>query len=446
MEICRNLDAYCCDFWLVAMTDSSTTTFDTVIVGAGLAGLSAARVLAKSGQAVKVLEARDEVGGRTRTRYIGDQPVDLGGEMIGKSYWRIRRLARELGISIEHSGLFGHPIRWQLAGEQRISRTPPLSLNETRQLATVLWRLSRLAKRLDADRPWTSDGAAELDRLSVATWLSRQRIGGCAHALLRALVEVYLTTSLEQLALLHLLWIIRREGGFIRALDSGAGYRFSDGSQRLAVSLAEELPEAVTLNCPVTKIEQEKDQVRVSAQDGTICSARKAVVCVPLPTLDAIVFEPSLPDELQQLIKGINFGTATVVGAGAHEPLGVTHQAMLGGAVLSGGWRRGQSTVKAGVRAEMVNRTDDAIAEMANVFEMPDYESHAVDWDAEPFTGGSYLAPEPEQLTRYGSYLGQSHGNVHFAAAERSSRPDSMEGAVESGENVASELLREHSN
>lgn len=64
-----------------------------------------------------------------------------------------------------------------------------------------------------------------------------------------------------------------------------------------------------------------------------------------------------------------------------------------------------------------------------------------VDWSADPFARGSYAAFAPGQLSRFGQHLRRSWGQVHFAGAERSSLPDQLEGALESGERVAGEVV-----
>src|SRR5689334_15699377 len=78
---------------------SSNTDFDVIIVGAGYAGLTTARLLTAAGKNVKLLEARDRVGGRVFTRYLDDHTyVDLGGQWIGPTQDKIYALARELNV------------------------------------------------------------------------------------------------------------------------------------------------------------------------------------------------------------------------------------------------------------------------------------------------------------------------------------------------------------
>src|ERR687885_1727204 len=73
---------------------------EVVVVGAGLAGLSAARELRAAGRDVVVLEARDRVGGRTLNHPIGDgKVVELGGQWVGPTQDRVLALAKDLGVA-----------------------------------------------------------------------------------------------------------------------------------------------------------------------------------------------------------------------------------------------------------------------------------------------------------------------------------------------------------
>src|SRR5688572_21305663 len=72
---------------------------DVVVVGAGLAGLAAARALEREGGNVVLLEARNRVGGRTLNEQIGDgKIVEIGGQWVGPTQDRLYELAAEFGI------------------------------------------------------------------------------------------------------------------------------------------------------------------------------------------------------------------------------------------------------------------------------------------------------------------------------------------------------------
>lgn len=104
---------------------------DVVVVGAGLAGLVAATELERFGASVVVAEARDEVGGRTRSRSLGSRSsgatvVDLGGQFVGPRHQRMRRLVSSLGLGLVPARLETRPALWRLGGGwERIGFLPP---------------------------------------------------------------------------------------------------------------------------------------------------------------------------------------------------------------------------------------------------------------------------------------------------------------------------------
>ncbi len=75
-----------------------------VVIGAGLAGLSAALQLSRAGWHITVLEARKRLGGRVHTYRFPEAPeltCEMGGEWIGRDHHRMRRLCAELGLELE---------------------------------------------------------------------------------------------------------------------------------------------------------------------------------------------------------------------------------------------------------------------------------------------------------------------------------------------------------
>ena len=153
---------------------------DVVVVGAGLGGLTAARELSAAGLDVRVLEARDRVGGRTLTQSVGEDPediVEVGGQWVGPTQDRMYELIRELGLTTIPTyndgdivfGLCGRTGR--LAGKK--GAIPKLNPFAIADLAQGTLRFARLAKRIDLDRPWESPDAELLDGQTFRTWVRR---------------------------------------------------------------------------------------------------------------------------------------------------------------------------------------------------------------------------------------------------------------------------------
>src|ERR1700716_683479 len=102
---------------------------DVVVVGAGFAGLSAARDLVRLGRDVIVLEGRDRVGGRSSTATIAGVPVDLGGTFVGPTQDEVLKLAADLGCPIVPTYDDGdNLIRWRGRIQPYRGTIPKLSL------------------------------------------------------------------------------------------------------------------------------------------------------------------------------------------------------------------------------------------------------------------------------------------------------------------------------
>jgi len=150
---------------------------DVVIVGAGLAGLLAARRLRERGRSVVVLEARPRVGGRMLNATVTDGAiVEVGGQWVGPTQDRVLALADELGVETFRTFDEGKSVL-ELGGRLRrysgtIPRVGPLVLAD---IARARRRLRKLAAKIDTEAPWQSADAAMLDgrTLHAQVWLAQ---------------------------------------------------------------------------------------------------------------------------------------------------------------------------------------------------------------------------------------------------------------------------------
>src|SRR5687767_12801550 len=152
-----------------------TVDADVVVVGAGLAGLTAARELTAAGASVVVLEARDRVGGRTLNHDLGDgQVVEVGGQWIGPTQDRLAALARAVGVETYPTYIKGEHI-FELSGTvHRYSGTrPKLAPHVVADLIQAQAKLERMAKRIPVDAPWEARGAERLDSQTFWSWMRR---------------------------------------------------------------------------------------------------------------------------------------------------------------------------------------------------------------------------------------------------------------------------------
>lgn len=443
---------------------------DVVVVGAGIAGLTAAWEVATAGQSVVVLEARDRVGGRVHGRTLadGETVVEVGGQWIGPGQHRIARLARDLGVETFATYGTGEHVLRTGADVKRyrgtIPRLGPLALVDMGQAQN---RLDRLARRIPLEAPWTADRAVDLDSMTFETWIRRNARTEKARNLLRLYCTSVFAVEPRDVSLLHVLAYTHSGGGVdvLAGTRHGAQQdRFVGGSQLLPERMAARLEEGVVrLGVPVRRIEQRADAVTVLA-DGVLTTARHAVVAIPPALAGRITYAPALPAARDQLTQRMPAGSVIKCNVVYDEPFwradGMTGQ----GAADTGAARivfdnsppSGRPGILVafleGQEARRLNpvpvaeRRDAVVASLAAFFgpRAADFVEYVeLDWSEEEWTRGCYGAHLPCGVwSAYGSVLRAPCGRIHWAGAETATVWNGyMDGAVQSGERVAREVL-----
>ncbi len=443
-----------------------------VVVGAGLAGLAAARRLVADGHEVVVLEARDRVGGRVEGTTLADGThLELGGQWIGEGHDRMRALVAELGLETFRTYNDEGRLTLELLGRRTTmaahkGAVPKLSPFALADLARGLRRFDRLARRTDLDRPWASPDAARLDGQTFESWVRRTLRTRAGRAYFRIACEAVWATETADVSLLHALFYARSNTDLetLLAVDAGAQQdRVVGGSVRVAEAMAAELGERVVLGAPVRRIEQDPDGVRVLTRAGETYAADHAIITLPPTLAGRLEYAPALPSWRDQLTQRTPAGAVIKAFAIYPEPFwrsrGLNGQVASdvgpvkvvfdnspptpGPGVLMGffegqearTWARRTPEERRSALVECLVRSfgPDAAAPV-------DYRER--DWMAEEFTRGCYGAHfGPGVWTGYGEAWRAPVGRLHWAGAECAPRWNGyMEGAVRSGEDVAQTL------
>ena len=442
---------------------------DVCVVGAGYAGLTAARRLQQAGRTVVVLEARDRVGGRIWTERLGDgTPIDRGGAWLGPAHDAMFGLAREVGAGTYKTWVEGAHL---LVDGDRVRRytglIPKISPLAIASIALAQARVDRLARQVPLDAPWTAPRAAAWDAQTVGGWLRTCGVRrGIAHDLFTMAVRGLMTGDLEDSSFLHLLFLIRAHGSIntLFSIENGAQENLvMGGAGSIAAAVAAELGDAVHLRTPVRGVTQADDRVVVDA-DGIQVEARHAVVAVPPALALEIAFDPALPDDRLTLYRND-------VGGPESKTLLVYDEPFWRAEGFSGQTSEPGSAAEVTIDATPANGspgvlaafTFGPVADRVDALD-PDERRRAVldalkprlgpragqpreyvetAWWREQWTRGcSFAHLRPGILSRYGSLLREPFGRVHWAGTETSTQSHgAMDGAVRSGERVAAEIL-----
>jgi monoamine oxidase len=385
---------------------------ETVVVGAGLSGLTAARRLADAGRRVVVLEARERIGGRARRLEVGGLPFDAGCEALWETHVRLLGLAAELGVAV-HAG---RP--WAGHGEP----LPPL-------LRALEDEVAGIAARLDPRAPHELENAAALDTQTLGGWLAQR--GADAETLALAETRIAVASSSVPIDRMSLLaYAAKLAAG---ATPDAPALRLAGGPTALAERLAAGLD--VRLSAEVTALVQDRGAVEARLRDGSALTAKRAVLAVPLTLQRSLRFDPPLAAHRRAALAGADYGDAVKAGY-AFDDLSERELPELTAAGVL--YRPDPSLPLLALFAGA------GAAARAAAFTFPDSRPRAaaaVDWRAEPYARGSYLIFGPGQLTSWGRRLAEPQGRLHFAGAEASDLPSFMEGAVRAGERAADEVL-----
>jgi monoamine oxidase len=444
---------------------------DVCVVGAGLAGLTAARDLEGAGVSVVVLEARDRVGGRLLNHPLPgtDHVVEVGGQWIGPTQDRLAALAQELGVQTFPTHAKGdNLVEWQGRLVRYRGPIPRISPAVLADVAQAQARLDRMARQVDPQAPWQAARAERWDAQTCATWIARNTVTRGAATLLEIAVEAVWAAEPADLSLLHVLFYVASAGSFDALIGTEGGAqqdRFVGGSQLVALRLAERVRGPLVLKAPVRAIAQDAGGVTVRA-DGHSARTRAAIVALP-PTLTArIAYAPALPAARDQLVQRMPQGTVTKCMAVYDEPFW-RHEGLSGQGLSVRGPTRivFDNSPPDDSRGVLLGFLEGRGARELGAWD-PAARRHAVvdgfrrlfgpragrpidyverSWADEEFTRGCYgCYLPPGAWTAHGHALRAPVGRLHWAGAETATRWSGyMDGAVRSGERAASAVLEQ---
>jgi monoamine oxidase len=457
---------------------------DVVVIGAGLAGLSAARRLVRAGRSVLVLEARDRVGGRILNHPIGaGEVIEVGGQWVGPTQDHVLALARELGVKTFLTYNQGQNIYYRrdeppATRRRRYDSTgplgpiPPDTPAAIGELAVVLADLDAKARQVPRAAPWTAAQAAEWDGQTFETYKLAKTTAPGARFLLDVSAQAVFAAEPRDVSLLFVLLYIAcagndaNPGTLERLINTPGGAqesRIRGGSQRIAIELARRLGKRVILDAPVHRIVQKGGGVVVQT-DAVEVRARRAIVAMAPAMTAKIEFAPNVPGDRAQLIQRFPMGSVikcqaiydrpfwrddnlTGQAIGDVDPVRVTfdNSPPDGNPGVLLGFIEGQQARIWGRRSRSVRRA--AVLESLTAYFGPQAASPRryveKNWTDEVWTRGCYEGfTPPGVLLDYGRALRAPFRRIHWAGTETATWwTGYMDGAVESGQRAAAEVL-----
>lgn len=434
-----------------------------VVIGAGIAGLTAATELHAQGREVTVLEARDRVGGRMKGLEVAPGTwADAGAAYLGVRHTELLAMLERVGLATTPTTMEGDSV-FLLRGEhvRNAGRFPPLSAVA---LGELFEALDGVVRTLNAQSPWLTPDAERLDSMTAAQWVEQTIEHPDARLFFPLFLGEMMAADPADISVLHMAFYLCSGGGlrYLNAFEGGAQEeRVAEGSHQLCEVLAEALGDRVVLGDPVTAIHQDDDEVRVHTQKGASLRAKAVVVALPPLLASTIDYQPGLPDprSSSQTSRGCAIKVHLIYPAPLWREYGLSgwsvnsHGPLLstvddspadGRVGILTGFVTGKEARTFGALSEAEQRAA-AIAQASSLFpQLPPPEAcHVTDWVNAQYSRGCYAALfGPGDWMRHGPSLTRPHGRIHWAGAETSTEFFGlMEGAIRSGQRAANEIL-----
>ncbi len=273
-------------------------TFDVIVVGAGFAGLTAARELSHRGHSTVILEARDRIAGRTHLEERLGRNLELGGTWV---HWTQPYVWAEMG----RYGIDPVPgpdftkAYWTIGGQHHQGHADEL-----------MELLDEPNRRLLADArryfplPWSplaNPAVCEIDDITLSDAIDALELPDEQRRLLRSFWTLNFNGKLDQAAYTQALrWCAVASGHWDTMFEACASYKIDGGTRRLADAMLADSTAELRLGHRISSISQDASGVIARTADGRQFTAQQLILALPLSVLNDIDFRPALSQTKRQ--------------------------------------------------------------------------------------------------------------------------------------------------
>lgn len=403
-------------------------TYDTdvVIIGAGFAGLVAARELSRSGAEVTVLEGRDRIGGRTWTDTRLGRDIELGGTWVHPLQPHVWAELTRYGLDVTPSPEAQRFLVAAPEGPREFGPDKGLELLEQGLSGLVEGARDALPRAFDP--LFAGDLVTELDLVTIADRLKALHLGEDARLIAEAFCATGFQARPEDVSIAHVARLMAlSQWDAATDLEAAATFKIQGGTRALAEAIAADSTAVVKLDTEVVEITTVDEGAKVRTAVGDVHHAKAVIVTAPLNTLSAITFQPELPDlkraaieqgqpsrgtKLWARIRG-RVAPFLAFAAPADSPVTIAqYEYEVEGDTL---------VVLFGDDASRIGPEDREAVQTALRRWLPDAEVLAVDghdWTNDRYSAGTWANLRPGQLTGAIPELQKPEGPIHFAGSD----------------------------
>lgn len=422
---------------------------DVIVIGAGFAGVTAARELRSQDKRVVVLEARNRIGGRTFSHTFAGQAVEMGG------MWVDPETQPHIGAEIKRYGI---ELVEDVPPERTFFPTPDGPREFT--IEDGFGKLDSLRERLLEgseeyfERPFEplfrADLLKNVDHLSLRDRLNQLDLTPAEELLINGETSVYSGGSSGNGALTMLAQWWALSGWNAQGWANTMRWRLAPGTRGLITAMLDDANATVRLGSPVVSVTAHRNQVKVATSSGGVYSAAAVVVAVPANVWKTISFAPGLsPAQAAATAQGIGARPAIKLWINGRSPQGrFFAQGAEGGSPISllipdkptdDGHLYVAFSVHPTFDASNRAQVQQAVRQLGADMEVLDVRAYH--WSRDRFAGGGWAFRKPGQLTSLYPDVMEPNGRVVFAGGDIARGwTGFMDGAVESGLRAAEQV------
>ncbi|EFF83221.1 amine oxidase (flavin-containing) [Acinetobacter haemolyticus ATCC 19194] len=424
----------------------SKSIYDVAVIGAGCAGVVAARDLSNAGHKVVLLEARDRIGGRTYTGEAFGRQVEFGG---GYAHWTQPYIWRELqryGIGLNPPKEVDKTV-WFADGklhtgtqaEYAAIAEPLLTLffNDARQCFPLPYDINAI----DTSTIEQQTLRDRLNALNLSTY-ERDVLDG----LLSTLVHSWDEQGVAQI----LFWAATYFGNWGAFFEVAGSWPIAGGTQKLVRAIHNDSNAELRLSTAVTAIEDQGEQVVITTQSGEKIMVKKALVALPLNVLSDLSITPEVKKPIQDMISAkhpMRTAKLWVLARGKVEPFiafAPVEQNPINTVRVE--YEHGDDSLlvcfisdESSIDVNDIKAVQEALQMFKPDIEVLEVASH--NWVKDPFAQGTWIHHRPGNLTGAAPLIRKPHGNIYFAGGDIATMTmGGIEGAIESGIEAAANI------
>ncbi len=445
--------------------------YDAIVVGAGLSGLHAAMLLEEAGMDVLILEGRNRLGGRVYTLDNVPGKPEAGGEYMGANYARMRNTVDKVGLETftpefnNETRPWAYNIKGQDITAENWEAHPlnPLE-GEDRKLLPhrFLWTLSDRNNPLDGHGldAWLTP---EFSKYDIPNDQYLRSIGLNEETIRLMNVTIHSggmtkTSALNELRRYHV-------SGFNSKMtfsDGTSWKQVTGGNSQLPKKMAESLSNEPILGKTVVAFEEKNNVVTVYCTDGTNYKADHVVCSIPISVLRNVTFEPELKgvafDAIQQIEYGLSIQAHFLIKEPYWEKDGLDPNLWTDGPLERFAVRTKKDSTQPEAGVAFINGPESFKFRLMNDNQVFDYIEKLIlqyrpsakgllepimiqSCERDIHGAGDWVVWQPGQVRRFGNHMRKNHGRIHFAGEHTAIMERGMEGAFESGERAAFDIL-----